>query len=206
MTNDELPLHLRSNSNPLTSEEIELAYIFWLRHYDFEAADETAKKFLAVNAVTEEPCSQLAIARTARLYSTFAAAAKLGCAKATWGKLESSELKGSITLNSLRKAAEAIDCELIYCVRPKNQKLFSRAVFDDLLEHLKDHRSLSKCRADWKYRALASLLGKALRDVRFRRKIGFAKKLAKPREPLLWRSAKEHEEAKQRYAAQRKEH
>ncbi len=206
MTNEELPLHLRTNSNPPTSKEIELAYIFWLRHYPFEGADETVKKFSAAEEVMNEPRSQLEVARTARLHSTSAAAAKLGCAKATWGKLETSERRGSITLNSLRKAAEAIDCELIYCVRPKNQKLFSRAVFEDLLQHLKDHKSLTKCRGDWKYLALASLLGKALRDVKFRRKIGFAKKLAEPREPLLWRSAEEHEEAKQSDAAQREEH
>jgi len=43
----------------------------------------------------------------------------LGVARQSYAQFEEAEKQGSISLNSLRRAAEAMDCELIYFVVPR---------------------------------------------------------------------------------------
>ncbi len=175
---------MQTNQNPLTPREIELGYLFWLRHYEFTEADEAIQKFLSVEESTEtekpnKTRSQLKIARKARIHTISAAAAKFGCTKASWADLERSECQGSISLNSIRAAAAAIDCELVYFLRPKRGVLFSRAVFEDLLPYVRDQKALTRGLASMKPHGLASLLNQLMNDVKFRRKIGWVKKPTK---------------------------
>lgn len=53
---------------------------------------------------------------------------RIGVNHSTVAEYEQREAKGTITLNSLRKAAEALDCELTYALAPKNGD------FEDLRE------------------------------------------------------------------------
>lgn len=46
-------------------------------------------------------------------------ASRLGVAPSTLSAMESSEVAGTISLNSLRKVAHAMDCELVYAVVPR---------------------------------------------------------------------------------------
>jgi predicted DNA-binding mobile mystery protein A len=46
-------------------------------------------------------------------------ASRLGIKQPTLSKLERSEARGTITLESLRKAARALDCELVYALVPR---------------------------------------------------------------------------------------
>lgn len=48
-----------------------------------------------------------------------ALAAKLGLTRQSYAALETSEARGSISLSSLQRAAEAMDCELVYFVVPR---------------------------------------------------------------------------------------
>jgi len=48
-------------------------------------------------------------------------ARRLGTAPATASALELSEVAGTISLNSLRKAAEVLDCDLVYALVPRKK-------------------------------------------------------------------------------------
>jgi transcriptional regulator with XRE-family HTH domain len=55
---------------------------------------------------------------------------RLEMTKDGYCKIESKEIKGKITIEALREAAAAMDCELVYCVRPKSRKLFSEILWN----------------------------------------------------------------------------
>ena len=48
-----------------------------------------------------------------------ALAAKLGLTRQSYAALETSEARGAISLSSLQRAAEAMDCELVYFLVPR---------------------------------------------------------------------------------------
>lgn len=50
-------------------------------------------------------------------------AKRIGIARQSVSELEAREIDGSITLKSLRKAAEAMDCQLVYALIPQKGKL-----------------------------------------------------------------------------------
>jgi predicted DNA-binding mobile mystery protein A len=47
-------------------------------------------------------------------------ARRLGVAPSSVAALENSEASGTVSLNSLRKAAEAMDCDLVYAIVPRS--------------------------------------------------------------------------------------
>lgn len=53
---------------------------------------------------------------------------RLGVKERMVYQLERSEQKGSITLQRLKEAAAALDCDLVYAVVPRSRAEFSRAV------------------------------------------------------------------------------
>jgi transcriptional regulator with XRE-family HTH domain len=46
-------------------------------------------------------------------------AAKLGCKRQAWPQFEGSEARGAISLASLRRTADALDCDFVYFVVPR---------------------------------------------------------------------------------------
>ncbi len=74
-------------------------------------------------------------ARTASLRSSAFMASKLGISPPAYTKLEASEQSGSITIESLRKAAAALDCELVYTIRPRDEARFREAIWQCCLEY-----------------------------------------------------------------------
>jgi transcriptional regulator with XRE-family HTH domain len=57
--------------------------------------------------------------REAQAVTQHSLAGKLGCKRQAWAQLEQSEARGAISLYSLRRAAEALGCELVYALVPK---------------------------------------------------------------------------------------
>ena len=57
--------------------------------------------------------------RLARGVTQQALADALGCKRQACAQLERSEARGAISLYSLRKAAAAMDCELVYALGPR---------------------------------------------------------------------------------------
>jgi len=46
-------------------------------------------------------------------------AAKLGCKRQAWPQFEASEARGAISLASLQRTADALDCDVVYFVVPR---------------------------------------------------------------------------------------
>jgi predicted DNA-binding mobile mystery protein A len=70
-------------------------------------------------------------------------AGKIAVKRQSYAQFEASEEKGVISLSSLRRAAEAMDCELVYFVVPKGA---ANRTFSDLaraLDPLKPHAEAS---------------------------------------------------------------
>ena len=63
----------------------------------------------------------------------------LDVARAAYSKYEDCEERGSIRLATLAKAAEAMDCELVYAIRPKSKKYFSNIILGKLLPQSQLH-------------------------------------------------------------------
>ena len=162
-----LPKHLRSNPNPLTRDEIEYAYVIWRTRFQISTRE--------VDLV--ESNAKLRSARVALMHSCKSAADRLRCSTTNWQKLERAEEEGSITLASLIKAAEAIDCEFSYSVKPKGGMSLSRSLFSRLLESTRNHRYLFKCAEARRADVLAKLIADKLRTVKYRREQGLRKKL-----------------------------
>ena len=97
-------------------------------------------------------------------------AKKLTVARAAYSKYEECEERGSITLATLAKAAEAMDCELVYAIRPKNKKSFSNIIWETLLPQSQLHPWIKKCDPKKRGEALAHVADKLMNDSNFRKK------------------------------------
>jgi predicted DNA-binding mobile mystery protein A len=74
--------------------------------------------------------------RTGLAMSAHALAERLGVSQATVFGLEQSEVNGSITLKSLKKAAAAMNCDVVYALVP-------RGTLEKTLEHRAHEKALS---------------------------------------------------------------
>jgi len=83
------------------------------------------------DAFVRPPRGWLKAIREALGMTTTQLAERLGVAQSRVVAIEQAETKGSITLNSLEKAAQALDCRLVYALVPKHS-----------LEETIEHRAL----------------------------------------------------------------
>ena len=78
--------------------------------------------------------------RTAVGYSQDQVAKKLGIKRQSYAQLETAEQRGSISLTSLGRAAEAMDCELVYFIAPRETiaRTYSELaqIHDPMFKHL----------------------------------------------------------------------
>jgi transcriptional regulator with XRE-family HTH domain len=103
--------------------------LWYMRYYIHYAADRCIEPFLTVPV-----CGPwLMAARRAQFLSVTRLASQLGVSRAAYRKLESSEEAGTISLANLKRSAQAMDCELVYAIRPKSRKLFSHSVWEILM-------------------------------------------------------------------------
>ncbi len=65
----------------------------------------------------------IAAVRTALGMSTYQLARRIGISQPTLAKLEQREATGSITLESLRKSADALECDVFYAIIPRRPLL-----------------------------------------------------------------------------------
>jgi predicted DNA-binding mobile mystery protein A len=62
--------------------------------------------------------------------SSYALAKRMGCTRSNIAKLEKREAQGTITLEALTQAAQAMNCKLVYCLvplEPLDQQLHNQA-------------------------------------------------------------------------------
>lgn len=162
----------------LSQSEIQKAYRRWYLKHKTTFKDESLQPFLSENIEprTAAPLGALRTARSGLLLSSGNLADSLGISRAAYSKLEESEEFGTISLNSLSAAAAAMDCESVYCIRPKNKKLFSEIIWGKLLKKAIQHPWLSGCDPRKKSAALESIATQLMSDGEFRKVSGWSRK------------------------------
>lgn len=163
---------LRNSISEPTERELKVARMYWeLRRP--QHLDEEVRPFLGNR-------TQHTALRTARIglcLSTGSVAEKLNMARTNYARLESKEKSSSITLKSLKKAAEAMACEFIYAIVPKQRKTFSDLLWERLLpeaiSQMKKRKHMRMMRGFF----IGSLVIQQLNSAEFRRAQGLTKRL-----------------------------
>lgn len=155
----------------LTEEEINRAYKLWIIKTRRIDQDKKLMPFLSEDIQTwnrGQTC-WLKQTRTGLLFSLSRLAEKLQVSSSAYKKYEESERAGTITLATLAKAAEAMDCELVYAIRPKSRKLISQLIWEKLLRAAEIHPWLKACDQQRKSDALLFIATQYLRKSAFRK-------------------------------------
>ena len=105
---------------------ITLKMIWYFSRYHYREADDLVGPFLMVKSSG----GWLKRAREASFLSAQGVSSRLGIKRTAYAKFESDESKMNIA--TLKRCAEAMDCELVYAIRPKSQKRFSDSIWDAL--------------------------------------------------------------------------
>lgn len=126
--------------------------------------------------ITSDRVGWLKEARKALFLSTGEMAKRLNIARSSYLKIERSEKLGTIKLNTLRQAAEALDCEVVYALRPKKRKQFSAIIWEILFHEAINHPWVKSRPTPFKARAFAFIVKKKMSDARFRRQHGWSQK------------------------------
>ena len=162
----------------LTDEELRKAFRYWLIKYTAKEAEEPLGPFLSekIKPFVIGDQGWLKTARKGLFLSAATVAEKLKVARAAYSKYEECEERGSITLATLAKAAEAMDCELVYAIRPKSKKYFSNIIWEVLLPTSLLHPWIKKCDQKKRGEALAHIADKFMNDPGFRKKQGWSQR------------------------------
>lgn len=165
----------------LTEEELKKAFRYWLMKYTAREAEEPLGPFLSekIKPFVVGNQSWLKTARKGLFLSAATVADKLKVARAAYSKYEECEEKGSITLATLAKAAEAMDCELVYAIRPKSKKYFSNIIWEILSTQSQLHPWIKKCNPKKRGEALAFIAIKYMSDPKFRVQQGWSQRANK---------------------------
>ncbi len=155
----------------LTEKELKTALRIWLKSYEFAQHDIAVEAFLSesTDSFQLDQMSWLKKARESLFFSAERVAKKMGVSRAAYAKYEANERSGAISLATLARAAEALDCELVYAIRPKSRRKFSAIIWDQLFDS-SVHHSWVKSAKSRKGEALAFILSRNMADPAFRRK------------------------------------
>lgn len=165
--------------NEFSDKELSFAKSIWTYHYSFKSEERELKPFLDndISAYKSGQKSWLMRTRKGLFLSREDLAKKLKITRTTWAHYEKREAKGKITIETLAAAAEAMDCELIYAIRPKNKKLYSDNVWEILFKAVKNHQWLKKCDQRRRGAALGNLILRKMNDPHFKREQGWSQRL-----------------------------
>jgi len=115
---------------PLEPREIDHGVYYWrVYYYPHAALDEMAEPFLELTPSKH----WLRRVREASFWSQSQIAQRMATTKSNYARFELAESQGEITLNQLRRCAEALECELIYGLKSKDRNPFSCRISDKLL-------------------------------------------------------------------------
>lgn len=162
----------------ITEEESTKAYLIWALENDMTKSEERLTPFLAkeLSEFRTENQSWLKAAREGLFLSASSMARKLKIARSAYSKFEENEENGSISIATLAKAAEAMDCELVYAIRPKSRKHFSKIIWEKLYPESLQHPWLQKCDQKRRSAALAFIANKYMMDTEFRKLQGWSQR------------------------------
>ena len=132
---------------------LEKTYDEWYRHYPHAEADKRVSPYLDWPEQSEE--GWLRMIRKSLFLSTTTVAKRMGVSSSAYSRLERAEVGGQITLKKMREMADAMECEVIYVIRPKKRMPFSKMVWLQIEDALKKHKNF---REDGKNLRMASYL------------------------------------------------
>jgi transcriptional regulator with XRE-family HTH domain len=143
---------------------MEKAWLLWyVSDYPYKKTDKEIEPFLKL----EISSGWLKKAREASLLSTRLVAQRMGIQQSAYHRLETAEIEGKLTLRNLKKCAEAMNCELVYAIRPKEKVIFSEILRKILFEAVKGKPG--------NILRIGYLFGRHLWDPKFRKKMGWAR-------------------------------
>jgi len=156
----------------LTEDEISRAFWFWYRDYGHDKIDAQLRPFLdaKITGFTSENGGWVSKARQALFLSTGKVAERLKMTRSAYCKLEKNEGRGAVTLNTLAKIADALDCELVYAIRPKKKILFSEIIWQALVKESRGHNWIKSRSKHLKPNALAGIAKRVMKDPQIRRR------------------------------------
>jgi len=162
----------------LTNDEQRKAFNIWLAAYGGNDDMKILGPFLDdhIKAFIPGNSGWLRRNRTGLFLSAESVAASLKISRAAYSKYEHSEEKGSITLATLVNAAEAMDCELVYAIRPKCRKYFSQIIWEKLLPQALLHPWIEKCDQRRRAHGLAYVVKNLMTSSQFRREQGWSQR------------------------------
>jgi transcriptional regulator with XRE-family HTH domain len=108
------------------SKELRSAEFLWADQSGYNKLDEVLFEDLPENG-------WLKTCREALLLSQAEMASRLKISKQGYAKLEENEINSTVSIANMQKAAEAMGCEFVYRVRPKNRRKFSEIVWAQIL-------------------------------------------------------------------------
>lgn len=155
----------------LTKKELDFSYQIWQKNYQFGFVDKALAPLLDIEvpSFAENKFGWLAKSRKAQFLSAQTLADRLDVSRPAYSQLEASEELGTISLLNLSRAAESMDCELIYVIRPKNKKLHTQKIWEIILQKALQHPWLKKCDQRKRALALAAVALETMNDPAFRR-------------------------------------
>ncbi len=160
-----------------TEEEIKKAFCYWCRkYYSKSCTGLTSEELLSTDGRPFVFGNQgwLKTARTALCLSASTVATNLQITRPVYSKYEECESRGAITLATLAKTAAAMDCELIYAIRPRNGKSFASIVWEALFQSSLQHSWVKSCNPHRKAEALAFIANRFFSEPKFRKKQGWS--------------------------------
>ncbi len=170
----------------ITNDEIQKAYCFWLRKYDprrfsKDSTEDRLAPFVELKVktgtVNEYDMGWLRRIRQGLFLSRTSVAQKLKVSRVAYSKFEANEEDGSISLATLSKAAEALDCELVYAIRPKQKKLTSQIIWEKILPTALQDPWLRVCDQKRRAEALAAVANKTMLKPKFRKQQAWSYRL-----------------------------
>jgi transcriptional regulator with XRE-family HTH domain len=174
----------------ITDEEIKKACSLWHHRYKYAQIDYELEPYLKIekekqkfdprftNSRDKNSAKETWIkkAREALFLSNETVAKKMKISRAAFSRMENAEATGSITLKSLSAIAEAMDCELVYAIRPKNKQTFAKQIWDQLIHDALKHPWLRVCDQKKRNLALLAVVKWLIDDPKYRQKKGWSKR------------------------------
>ena len=155
----------------MDNEQIKKGYLTWLyRTYLFKETDDSIEPYLNFDIKAYNGSENwLVSARNAMHIPIGKAAEKMGVSRSAFWKIEESERKGTVRLKTLARAAAAIDCEVVFAIRPIKRERFSRIIWRRLQAPAMAHGWVKTRPENRKAVALAGIAERKMLDSKFRK-------------------------------------
>jgi hypothetical protein len=181
---------------PMTIEEMQNdglikngAYNIWLRYYKKKFINDKMQILVKVKSEftqvvppsyldyrTEKKISAswLKSVREALFLSAASVSLNMNCKRTAFTQIEQQEIKGAITLNKLKEAAAALDCDLVYGLVPKKHLLPSEQVWETLYPPACRVKFVENVTREQRMHGIASAARSLMEDLNFRTQSGWS--------------------------------